>query len=448
MERAKILEKLAQSVAKKVSPSASDAKKETLFAQNFLARLAPRLKEARLILVGSTARDTGLHGDKDLDVFAAFPSRLDEDTIVKKTVAAVKKAVAAKWEMHYAEHPYLQANIQGYRVEVIPCFEAQPHQGIKSAVDRSPLHMDFLQRRLSASARQDVRALKVLLKNHGLYGAESHVAGFSGILCEYLLLHFGSFAGLVENARKWREPVRIEMAESEKKFSEPLTVIDAVDKNRNVAAVVSRTQFYRFVSLCQALWENPEKRLFFPPAERVTERQFEKRVKVRGTKMFVVSVRRPDVVEDILLPQAERTLTNLEKQLSLAGFSVASSTYAEEKTRLHFFIELFHDALPAVQRVQGPAVFNEKACNEFVKKKNVLRGPFVENERLIVEQSRDVRSAVELLNRVKKTPVRYGVASHLVKPFSKAHVRETFAGLSDDALQQVSKHLFRRESWL
>ncbi|HLD76223.1 MAG TPA: hypothetical protein VI874_04340, partial [Candidatus Norongarragalinales archaeon] len=237
---------------------------------------------------------------------------------------------------------------------------------------------------------------------------------------------------------------------SKKTFAEPLVVIDAVDHNRNVSAVVSRTQLHRFISLSQTLWEQPEKNeLFFPKKRTYTAHQLDQEFKKRGTRTFRVSIKRPDVVEDILLPQAERTLSNLEKQFTLAGFSVLSSAYADDVKQLHFLLELAQDNLPAVQKIQGPAVFNEKACREFIKnKKNVLRGPFVQEERLFVEQIRAIRTADALFKKIKKAPVRFGVASHLCRPFKNANIRSDFSGLSKPAIVAFGSHVFRKEAWL
>ncbi|HLC38458.1 MAG TPA: nucleotidyltransferase domain-containing protein, partial [Candidatus Norongarragalinales archaeon] len=247
-------------VLARVSPTPKEAGEEKKFALQ-LAVILQKMGGVKVSFVGSAARDTGLKGDNDIDLFVQFPASMEKEDIVEKTFSYTRKNIKANWIVRYAEHPYLQARMDSFKVEVIPCFIVEPHAGIKSAVDRSPLHMDYLQKRLSPQQRGDVRVLKQLLKNNGLYGAELAIRGFSGLVCEYLILNYRSFEGLVENASKWKPPVRIDVSGgSIKHFPEPFVIIDAIDRNRNAGAVVSDTNLNRFISLCQAFSKSPSEK--------------------------------------------------------------------------------------------------------------------------------------------------------------------------------------------
>ena len=449
MDPSSALEKIAQRVAQSVSPTPEQANAEKQFAYTLMQKLSRTLPGVQMHLVGSTARDTGLVGDKDIDVFCAFDRRLTEEHIVKKTVTARKEAFKTQWEMHYAEHPYLQAQIQGYSVEVIPCYKTETGQKIQSAVDRTPLHMAFLQEQLTIRQRQDVRALKRLLKSHGLYGAELRVRGFSGLLCEYLVLNYRSFAGLVDAARQWKPPVRIEMTPSKTAFDHPLVLIDAVDESRNVSAVVSETQLHRFISLCQNVWQKPDEKSFFPKKQKpATASQLQKMLKNRGTDWVVLQMEKPDVVEDILWPQMERTAANVQKQLELRDFSVIHAHAFEDEKSAYVFIELQHATLPAVRRTKGPSAIHAQAVRQFAAGKKAWRGPYVEGERVWVEERRPHPNAWKVLQEMQKKPERFGVASHLVKPFRKAKYIRTAAGLSRKAAATLAEFLTRKESWL
>ncbi|MGB9577433.1 MAG: nucleotidyltransferase domain-containing protein, partial [Candidatus Norongarragalinales archaeon] len=105
-ETHKAIEKIAEIVSRKVSPSPAEAAAEKKFAATLSRKLAAKLgREAEINFVGSAARDTGLAGDRDIDLFVAFPVSRDREYIIRKTISATKSAVKAKWEMHYAEHP-------------------------------------------------------------------------------------------------------------------------------------------------------------------------------------------------------------------------------------------------------------------------------------------------------------------------------------------------------
>ncbi|MFH0922843.1 MAG: CCA tRNA nucleotidyltransferase, partial [Candidatus Micrarchaeota archaeon] len=357
----------------------------------------------------------------------------------------------AKWETHYAEHPYLQAKIGGYKVEVIPCFRIGAHEGIKSAVDRSPLHMAFLQERLTQEQRKDVRILKQFLKNAGLYGAELAVQGFSGLLCEYLILNYRTLEGLVENASKWRPPVLVEFdpADSDRKtFDAPLVVIDAIDRNRNVAAVVSETNVHRFISLCRAFWESPGDKFFFLQRKPPSVALLRKKIKERKTQFTLIELRPPELVEDILIPQLRRTQKTLERHLQLAGFSVFGSHSFCAARKCFILFEVLSDKTPGLKRENGPPVANEKAVAQFLKaRKTVARGPFVDGERVSVEI---VIKQIALKNFLKKAfgkPEKMGVASFLIKPIRKARLFENERILQKHAVGGIAEYLLKREFW-
>ncbi|MFH1056650.1 MAG: CCA tRNA nucleotidyltransferase [Candidatus Micrarchaeota archaeon] len=442
----RVVSKLKKKALAKVSPSLQEAEKEKEYAVQ-LAGILEKMGGVRVSFVGSAARDTGLKGDRDIDLFVQFPVSLDEETIVKKTFDFTKKRIKADWITRYAEHPYLQAKIGEYKVEVIPCFIAEPHAGIKSAVDRSPLHMDYLQKRLSPAQREDVRILKQFLKNNCLYGAELAVRGFSGLVCEYLVLNYRSFEGVVENASRWKPPVRIDIeGGSQKQFSEKFVLIDAIDRNRNAGAVVSETNLNRFIALCQAFTKKPSEKFFFSKPTKPSKAIVKSAWKKRGTEIALFEFAAPDVVEDILAPQLKKTEENIARHVSLSGFPVfATASFLSGKKGFLLFEFTFAEK-PRVKKIIGPPAWNEKAVEEFRQGKKPLRGPFVEHGRIVVEIE-DKGSVFEELEKAKNNPERRGVASHLVSPLKKAILRKNESTFNAPCLAELQAYFLKKEPW-
>ncbi len=437
------MEKLINSIAAKISPDSAEANAEKRVAQEIIAKLSKALPQATLSFVGSAARDTGLKGDRDIDLFAKFPKHLSKEEIVEKTVKATKKSVSAKWVMHYAEHPYLKTVIKGFQVEVIPCFDLQPHEEIKSAVDRSPLHMDYLEKHLTVQQKRDVRVLKQLLKNNALYGAELAIEGFSGIMCEYLVLNYRSFPGVVENAGKWQPPVRIELTPSDKKFETPLVLIDAIDKNRNVAAVISETNVNRFIALCREFCKKPSRKFFFTKQPKYSKKQVLASMKKRGTFFLLTQFNAPDLVEDILFPQLKKTEKSLARQLTLRDFKLIGSSSWLEGRSCGLLFEAEHQFLPLVKKVHGPKVSNEIAVKEFLKKKP-MAGPFIENDAVMREQERRWTDCLAAFLDLKKSGQKAGIASSLITPLKKS--KATKQPLASQ-IQKTGEYLFKKEQW-
>src|SRR3989338_6755002 len=438
---------LKKKVLGKISPSAEEADEEKRFA----SRLKKTLEGAgaeKVSFVGSAARDTGLRGDNDIDLFIQYPATLEKDYIVEKTFAYVRKNIKADWIVRYAEHPYLQTKIGGFKVEVIPCFTAKPHESIKSAVDRSPLHMDYLQKRLSSKQREDVRLLKQLLKNNGLYGAEIAVRGFSGLVCEYLTLNYRSFEGVVENAAKWHTPVRIDIeGTSEKKFGEALAIIDAIDRNRNAAAVTSEENVLRVIALCQAFASNPSEKFFFSRPKNKTIAESKAAWKKRSTQIALVEFPAPDAVEDILSPQLDKTRSRAEKQLALDGFCALGAHSFTEKGKCFMLFEFAFAEKPRVKKILGPPAWDAKAVAKFLKGKKVLRGPFIEGNRIAIEIEGERKNAFQKLAELKTRAVKWGAASRLLAPLKKAVVRRNEGVFTANAAHGLQDYFFKREQW-
>ncbi|MFH0973556.1 MAG: CCA tRNA nucleotidyltransferase [Candidatus Micrarchaeota archaeon] len=448
---------LRKKILERISPTPSEAAAEKRFALSLSEKLgrafAARGSRVKIHFVGSTARDTGLRGDKDIDLFVSFPRSLKKEEIVAKTIAVTKKTIRAKWEMHYAEHPYLQAVVDGFEVEVIPCFATKPHEKLKSAVDRSPLHMLYLQEKLSNSQREDVRLMKQLLKAHGIYGAEARVGGFSGLLCEYLVLNYRSLENLMKNAAGWKPQIVIDMEnyyeESKQPFTEPLVLVDAIDRNRNAAAPVTETALHKFILLAREYKAKPNEALFFPKKRVYSKAEFLKAMKKRGTDFLLLEFRAPRVVDDILWPQLARTAHSLRKQLEQRDWSVAGTThFADEKTRKGFIlIELESLERPRLARVYGPPVTHENDVRTFLAAhKKPLRGPFVEGARVAVEEKRALVDAQAFLKTALKQPIKIGVASYLRSPLRKARYwkneKAVNAAGARGALEGIAEYLF------
>ncbi len=451
------IERIFAKIAAAISPSKQELEAEKKFAAQVIAKLEKRLpKTCNVSFVGSAARDTGLRGDRDIDLFAAFPREMDEAVIVKKTFNAAKSAVKAKWITHYAEHPYLQTTISGFKVEVIPCFQVEPHSGIKSAVDRSPLHMDYLQEKLTHRQRRDVRVLKKLLKVNGIYGAEVEIGGFSGLVCEQLMLTYKNLDNLLHEAAKWRPQVIIDHEATwniaskqgkgtlQTKFKDAkLILIDVIDRNRNAAAAVSSESLTKFILLCRAFVKKPSDVFFEEKKREVNEVKIDKCIAGRGTTLLLVELDKPREVDDILFPQLKRTEKNIARELQNNGFKILGSCDYYEKGQLLFEVE--NALLPAVKKLVGPPAWDEGNVVKFLKGKKTLRGPYLEGEKVCIDIERSERSVEKIAKEILRDE-KTGIASHFVEPAKKAKLEIVKkAGKNSEILV---KYLLEKVEWV
>lgn len=353
---------------------------------------------------GSASRGTGMKGDNDIDLFVLFPESLGKEKLENKGLEIGKKTFQhfnGEYEIEYAEHPYTKGDIDGYEVEIVPCYDTSP-EDIKSSVDRTPHHSRWVENSLTKEQRKDVVLLKKFLDVEGIYGSSLKTRGFSGYLCEILIAEYGSFQKLVEEAVKWDRKQLIDIEEHysgdlpshlEKKFEdEPLVVLDPVDSERNVASVLTDENYSRFIYLCWRFSRDPGLRFFKEEEQKYTEFEIRQEIEKRGD-FLVLEFENPEAVEDVVHPQLRKSLRRLEKEFEKHGFRVFESGYhVGSETRIFFEMEM---QLPEVEEVEGPSVFHgEEHIEQFTSKYSNV---FVREDRLCAKTDREYTDAKDLL---------------------------------------------------
>ncbi|ACB40484.1 CCA tRNA nucleotidyltransferase [Pyrobaculum neutrophilum] len=335
---------------------------------------------AEVDMYGSSARSTWLPGQRDIDIFVVLRDRSIKPEDVVQTLSRYFDGVGVPWSLRYAQHPYLSLYVEGYEVDVVPCYKIAPGERPITAADRSPLHHKFLSERLSEDQRRDVRLLKLFLKSIGVYGAEIKVEGFSGYLTELLVAYYGSFVDVLKAASGWR-PYRtyISFTESKTKFKAPLVVVDPVDPNRNVAAAVSLTSMSTFVLASRRFLKKPSLSYFSPPEAPAL-----------GVNAVEVVFPYPGESPDVVWGRYKRLGKSLYKHLRECGFKIYRwGVESDEKTYVSIIYVVEDVELPPYVLHRGPPVY-DNAIDAFVEKylREEVVGPFVLGTRAYVIKRR------------------------------------------------------------
>jgi len=355
--------------------------------------------DADIRQVGSTARGTWTPGDRDVDVFVCFPPALDRETLEEYGLR-VGHAVLADGREEYAEHPYVVGEVDGYEVDLVPCYAVADPTEICSAVDRTPFHTDYVTERFDGDLAADVRVCKAFMKAIGVYGSDLKTRGFSGYLTELLVLEYGDARSLLAAAADWQPPVRLDPeGHGQASFDGPLVVVDPTDPKRNVAAVMVADNVARFQHYARAFLADPDEAAFErPERESIDADGLAAAFDERGTTPVAVVFDAPDLVDDQLWPQLRRSLGGITGELDRRGFDVLrSATFADERAVL--LAELAVAERPAVERHEGPPVHVREHAENFSSgyADGDATGPFVADGRYVVEREREYRSAPALL---------------------------------------------------
>ncbi|MDQ2052338.1 CCA tRNA nucleotidyltransferase [Natronolimnohabitans sp. A-GB9] len=405
-------------VRDRVEPSEEERKRLRSVADRLAERAESAATElcpdADVMQVGSSARNTWISGDRDIDIFVRFPPELDRDTLEEYGLE-VGHATVPDGHEEYAEHPYVKGTVDGFDIDVVPCFRLESATEIRSAVDRTPFHNRYLQARLDDDLAADVRLTKGFLKGIGAYGSDLRTRGFSGYLTELLVVEYGGFRELLEAAADWQPPVVLDPEDhAQETFDDPLIVIDPTDPERNVAAVCAADNVARLQHYARDFLENPRPDVFDPDdPEPLSESELRGHLERRGTTPVAVRFDAPDLVDDQLYPQLKKSLDGITNGLDDRGFDVFRATAVADETAV-VLVELAVSERPAVERHEGPPIHVRNHAEGFYEAyadDTDVYGPFIDGDRYVAERPREFTTARAFLESDRFFDV--GLGSHV-----------------------------------
>ena len=437
---------LESDVLKRIRPTPAQDRK-VLEAVDDLSEKV--LTEARRIkvhvepmLVGSVAKGTHLK-DPDIDLFMLFPESTTLE-VLKEAGLEIGRTVLNGRE-HYAQHPYVRGEYGGFQVDLVPCFRIRDTRRKMSAVDRTPFHTEFVRKHLKKGMADQVRLLKRFMKGTECYGAEAKIQGFSGYLCELLVMRFGGFREVLESAKEWKVGQALDLPDYPgKEFDEAFTFVDPVDPSRNVASAVAPETLLRFILAGREYLASPENKFFFPNEREVWD---SKRIKdVAGKRLDnIISIAFPklDFIDDVVYPQLRKTITSVSALLERSDFSVEKTTiHVDDST--HLLVEVASMSLEKMRKHRGPPANSENATEFLAKWKSAGKpAPFIEDGRWYVMTERAFDRADDLVKaKLRNIP--------LGKDVMKQKSIEVSGGqklLSEKHLPALTRHFDERMPW-
>jgi tRNA nucleotidyltransferase (CCA-adding enzyme) len=405
---------IERSVLERISPSEKDRQQLTTVISDLQdhveEELAKRALDASVELVGSTAKDTFLKTNLDIDLFIIFPPTMNKQ-VMAQHVLAIGRFLLSDTEECYAEHPYLRGIYRGFKTELVPCYRIDDASQKLSAVDRTPLHTRYITTHLTQEERKEVRFLKQFLMGIGCYGAEAEIEGFSGYLCELLILYYNTFHNLLNDACHWKPGTQLTLLDEHiASFDSPLTFIDPVDSERNVASALSQEKFSLFVEASEAYLDHPQVTFFFPRKIRPWSLdKIQHHISTQTSNFVGVVFAKPAIIAENLYPQVRKALRSVQQACSQYGFSVLDCQYYvdDQQNRVFLVFQIKEEKLSETYKHMGPPLRKSKHSEDFLQKWEghplVVKGPYKEKDRWFVELRRTYRTIQEFLRSEVKT---------------------------------------------
>lgn len=431
--------RIIQEVLKKIVPNEKEKEKMEKVAKSLELKVSSSCEESEVEAIvrieGSLAKNTWLSGDPDIDIFMRLPATIPRKNLDEIGLKVARKATEGLKQIErFAEHPYLESYLDGIRLNIVPCYSTTLGKWL-SATDRTPFHTDYINERMKKKMHNEVRLLKKFMKGINVYGAEIKVGGFSGYLCELLILHFGSFIATIQAFTQHTQKRVIDIEkyyegrarEIDLLFPEPLVIIDPVDKARNVAAAVQSEKLHIFIAAAREFLKKPKTEFFYPPAI-IPFSSDELKLKIEKTDSSIIFLILNGVkaVPDVLWGQIYRTKRNLRKFIELNDFiALRDAAWNEEEKGCTILIfEIEQTLLPLTKKHLGPPLEHEKECEKFLSKyidnKMVISGPYIEDNRWIVQIPRKNNNVKELLRaRLKAGGKDIGIPELISKALNR-----------------------------
>jgi len=362
------LSTVIEKASKLVTPSAREIGKLDAVAEKVASRLGDVFTGVapapEISLGGSFARGTWLRGSLDIDYFIMYPPDYAREKLEGEAINLAKMALKGyDVNLRFAEHPYVEGFVDEVRVNLVPCYKV-PLGEWKSAADRSPYHTKYIVSKLDDRLRLEARLLKKFVKAAGVYGAEVKVQGFSGYVCEVLLLKYGSFQSVLDGLAKLKanevislEPYDSDLAAS---FKSPLVILDPVDTTRNLGTAISARNVAKLVFQARRFIANPKLSSFGEnKAKRTASRELLART-------IVVSFKNKKRSPDILWGQLRKSSAAISNKSGLMGFHVLRSSVAsDDATESSFMFLLAEVKIGKINSRSGPEYFRGEEVENY-----------------------------------------------------------------------------------
>jgi len=422
-EKIEKIESIFATVLKEVKPTPDELDIIARYSNELVSRLKKVVpNNIEILAVGSIAHGTQVKNSHDIDLFMLFPKNISRKELEEKGLEYAKKIVDAKkhesYIVKYAEHPYVKLILGdlGMTADIVPAYKIDNALERISAVDRTQLHNKFISENLTEGQKDDVRILKSFLKAHHIYGSDAQTEGFSGYLCEILIYTYGSLINLFKHFYNLELPIVIdplnkiiyeedsnEVKTLSKKFNSEFIVIDPVDQNRNVAAVVSKETLARFVLSVRFFIDKPLLTTFSGPkfSDIYSKNKVLKFSKALGLSIFVLHFKVPNIADDILWQQIRKLKGSLSDALKKNGFAPVLSleNVFLDNGILVFFI---NDIKIKYAVINGPEVYMKESIDTFLKSHKTSFGFIFESDKIqSIEKSKYSDAEEVIINSIK-----------------------------------------------
>jgi tRNA nucleotidyltransferase (CCA-adding enzyme) len=294
---------------------------------------------------------------------------------------------------------------------------------------------------------------KQFLRGVGCYGAEAEIEGFSGYLCEILIIRYGSFKKLIQHAQHWGHGEKLALSDAVfPSFDTPLTFIDPVDNDRNVASALSKEKFDFFLKACEEYLKKPRITFFFPNETKPWSlEKIRAEIKKQANLHVGVKIAKPDIIAENLYPQIRKAARSIWDACESYDFTIHDITFHVDELEKLIFI-VVNTKIESLSKTfihRGPPVKLKDNVKDFSRRwkddPRVTKKPYEKNGVLYVEIEREYTQIKDFLKDQVKN---LSLGKHLGKSKDKKYEIVEMDGLLKASLRVFwTKYLDKKMPW-
>lgn len=381
---------------------------------SFIKELKRYIKNGKIEVGGSFAKGTWLKGDHDIDLFVRFDGKKFKDKDISKILE--KQLGNFKLKKVHGSRIYFQIEKNNLIYEVVPVLDIKNTNNVINVMDVSPLHSKYVIKNTNKKLRDEIRLAKLFFKANLLYGAETHKKAFSGYAIEILTIHYKGLSNLMKAASKFNDSEIIDPKKHYKNKSDilrllneskkgPLILIDPVQKNRNITAVVSKANFDKLIKSARLYLKNKSEKFFI-----------KKEIDPLKLKDYIL-IELHSIKEDknTLGGKLSRSLEYIKSHLDREGFIVKNYDW-KWNSKVYFWFKLKNENLPLKKKHFGPKIEDKANLMKFKEKWKYSKSG-IENGRIYVFVPRRFSNAVDFIKYLLKD-------EYLKRIFKKVYVKK------------------------
>ena len=361
-------------VLKEIQPD--KAYENEIFARldDIIKKINQGQKYIKAILGGSGAKGTWLK-TFDADIFVLFDYKKYKDKS-DKISGIFEKILNKKFKNIIKLHgsrDYFQIKENNFTFEIVPILKINKADQAKNITDVSPLHSNWVKKHKKLV--NEIKLTKQFAQANNVYGAESHIKGFSGYVCEILTVYYSSFLNLIKNSAKWSDKVVVDAEKyyrgkdvfkmvNVSKLVSPLIVIDPVQKGRNAAAALSAEKFEAFKKASKEFSKNPSNRFFL----KKDLKSLFLGLKTKDKTLIIIEAVPLNGKIDVVGSKLMKIFEFLSQQFAKYDFKMIKSDWEWNKNSNSVFYFIFNKGpLQKTVEVEGPPLEMKLHVDNFKK---------------------------------------------------------------------------------